>query len=450
MADRRCPLCNQPVSEKLFGEITGIWKLRDEQEKDFKRKKAGLDKKMVALRADFEKEKAAIARKADIQLKKAIALKTRGLTSDNAKLKGLVAKATRDSQAKIAAAVRTAEAQHRKDQAALSQLDRDLKNQLKRQKQANDRQTLKAVAEARISSRLQTEKAVRAEVEAAAKRRIEKAHKEIRKETGKESKVLKLALKSATNQMTTVVQNNKKQQVKIEALERQLASKTTPQHEGLLDEKRLMDALKRNHPNDRFVNTGKGGDVLQEVMEGGKKIGVVIYECKRVAHWSASHVEQTAKAKLDREADFGVLVTNAIKSGTTGFFIIKGVIVIQTGGVEALAAILRSNLVAVAKLKLNRQEKEQALQMTMTYLRGPEFTNAMELVIRKSVEMAEDMKKEQREHVSAWKKRRENLKQVYVSASTVQVKTRLALAGKNLPAGKVGLIAPFPDEESAG
>jgi hypothetical protein len=446
MADRKCPLCNQPVSEQLFAKITGIWRVRDEQEKEFRDKKSKLDKKMLVQQAAFDKERASILRKSQVELKKAIAAKTKSLSADNSKLKAEIRKATLESAAKMKAALKDVNKRHDSDRAAMAKQVKELRRDLKTQRVESDKRTLRAVSEARIAAKLAAEKSLRVNLEAAAKKQVEKATKEVEVRAKRETKVLSLALRSAKTQMSSVVQNNQKQQVKIENLERQLASKTTPQHEGLADEKTLMAALQKEHPRDRFQNTGKGGDILQEVIEGGKIAGVIIYECKRVSHWSNGHVEQAAAARIQRKADFAVLVTNATKKGTTGFFIQKGVVVIHTGGALALASILRSNLVAVAQLKLNRAEKEKAVQVTMAYLQGSEFGNAMDVVIRKSLEMADDMKKEQREHLNAWAKRHEGLKTVYVSASGVQLRTRLALVGKEFTNEKVA-IAPFPPAE---
>jgi len=39
MAIKKCPLCNQSVSEELYEKITGVWKAREEQEKELAKKK---------------------------------------------------------------------------------------------------------------------------------------------------------------------------------------------------------------------------------------------------------------------------------------------------------------------------------------------------------------------------------------------------------------------------
>ena len=39
MSKRKCPLCNQPVSDQLFEKITGIWREREKQERELLERK---------------------------------------------------------------------------------------------------------------------------------------------------------------------------------------------------------------------------------------------------------------------------------------------------------------------------------------------------------------------------------------------------------------------------
>ena len=58
----------------------------------------------------------------------------------------------------------------------------------------------------------------------------------------------------------------------------------------------------------------KGGDIIQTVVEQGKEVGKIVYECKKVKMFNKSHVEQAKEARRIRQADFAVLVTNAFPS----------------------------------------------------------------------------------------------------------------------------------------
>ena len=70
----------------------------------------------------------------------------------------------------------------------------------------------------------------------------------------------------------------------------------------------------------------------------------------------------------------------------------------------ALSAILREQIVNIAQLKLTKSQREEAIEKTMEYLQGAEFKNSLELIIRKTVEMYEDLKKNATTMLKAGKK----------------------------------------------
>ena len=269
--------------------------------------------------------------------------------------------------------------------------------------------------------------------------------KELAKVSAKQTKELSRAqntINSTRKQMSTLQQQGLKQQEKILNLEKQLKDKTTPQIEGLLYEDQLMEALQKEFPSDKFTNTGKGGDILQEIVLEKEVCGILIFECKKVSHWSSAHVEQAYEAKIKRQAEFAVLVTNAPKKGSGGFFIEKGVIVVSPGGALAIAGILREQVIKIARLKLSKAQKEEAVEQTLKYLQGAEFKNSLELVIKKTVELYDDLKIECKDHIKIWKKRHDTLKSMYLHTSRVQYKTTNLIAGRTMD-GEVSL-SPFP------
>ena len=303
------------------------------------------------------------------------------------------------------------------------------------------------MAEKRITSAVKAaEKRARAEAAGAMKQQLKvSVQKELAIVTAKQTKELYRAqntINSTRKQMTTLQQQGLKQQEKILNLEKQLKDTTTPQIEGLLYEDQLLAALKKDFPHDKFTHTGKGGDILQEIMLDKELCGLLVFECKKVSHWQSKHVEQAYEAKVKRQADFAVLVTNAAKKGSGGFFIEKGVIVVGPGGVLAIAGILREQVIKIARLKLTKSQKQEAVEQTMKYLQGAEFKNSLELVIKKTIEMYGDLKDECKDHIKIWKKRHNTLKSVYQHTANVQYKTTNLIAGR--PMDRDASLNPFP------
>lgn len=386
MSENKCPLCKQSVSQEVFEKITGVWRTRKIQERALKEKQKELIKKYKEQQEAFEAEKRKLKSEQKESIEKRVAVQTKRFTEQLARLEAQKKKIQDQSDKKIASAIKSAER--------------------------------KAKAEAKEGIKAQLEESIK---------------KAVAKQTTQQSKTLyrvNRTLDSTKKQMSTLQLQGMKQQEKIKNLENQLKNQTTPQIEGLLYEDQLVEALKKDFPHDKIIHTGKGGDILQEIIFQGQNCGSLMYECKRVTQWQTAHADQAFNARIQRHADFAILVTNAPKKGSGGFFIEKDVIVVNPGGVLAIAAILRDQIIRMMRLKLTHAQKEEAVEQTLKYLQGAEFKNSLELIIKKTIEMYEDLKKECQDHVKAWRKRHESLKSVYVHTAQVRTKTTELIAGK--------------------
>lgn len=396
----KCPLCKQVVSEELYEEITGIWKELREAEKRFKQQEKGLLKQKKDLQKQYEVERKKLKAEQKIVVEQKIAEKIKKYDSKLQKLQFEKSKIAERAEKRVASAVRAAEAK------AKRVLGAELKQKMHE------------------SIQKQIEKATL------------KTHKSLQRATH--------TIDATKKQMATLQERSQKQQEQIKNLQTQLKNQTTPQLEGLLYEDKLMEALQKEFPKDKFTHTGKGGDILHEIVHEDKSVGSIIYECKRVGHWQTAHAEQAFNARLQRKTDFAILVTNATKKGAGGFFIEKSVIVVSPGGVIAIASILRDQIIRIAQLKLSHAQKDEAIEKTLQYLQGAEFKNALEVVIRKTIEMHDDLIREYQDHVKTWIKRNDSLKSVYIHAARVQIKTSALVMGKFELLEDEKLIKPFP------
>jgi hypothetical protein len=400
MSEFKCPLCKQTVSEELFERITGIWRERRIAEKKFREQEKELIKKRSEFKKQFEAERKKLKAEQKTVIEQKLAEKSRKFDIQLQRLEREKNNMKEQFDKKVAIAVKTAEA--------------------------------RAKREINVAIKEKMKESIKAQVEKATLKTQEgliKAHR---------------TLESTRKQMSTLQQQNLKQQERIRNLETQLKNQTTPQLEGLLYEDKLIEALQKDYSHDRFVHTGKGGDILHYIVHNKEEVGLIVYECKRVGHWQSAHAEQAYNAKIQRKADYAVLVTSASKKGTGGFFIEKGVIVVSPGGILALAAILREQIIRIAQLKLTKAQREEALEKTMEYLQGAEFKNALDLIIRKTVEMYDELKKECHDHVKGWKKRYDSLKSVYINTSQVQTKTTALISGKKEILKEAVSVQPFP------
>jgi hypothetical protein len=191
----------------------------------------------------------------------------------------------------------------------------------------------------------------------------------------------------------------------IKRLKEQIAKGTTPQIDGLLEEKNLLAKLRELFPKDRYEHTGKGGDIIQTVMEQGKPIGKIVYECKRVKNFDRKHIEQAKKARRARQADFAVLVTNAFPAKKQFYFVDKDVLVISPISLDCVTHTLRESLKRIAVLKIESAAKEEAVQRIYDYLSSQEYNNKVNDISGQLNELGRELKMEIVSHKRTWIKR---------------------------------------------
>jgi hypothetical protein len=199
----------------------------------------------------------------------------------------------------------------------------------------------------------------------------------------------------------------------IKKLKEQIEKGITPQIEGLLEEGKLLAKLKELFPTDRFEHPGKGGDIIQMIIEQRKEIGKIVYECKKVKTFSKHHVEQAKQARNFRQADFAILVTNAFPSKKQYYFVDKTVFVISPVSLEPITYTLRESLVKMAMLKMSNEAKQKAVQRVYDYLSSSAYNNKMNDVSNQLMELGKDLKQEIASHRRTWEKRYHIYSSVY-------------------------------------
>lgn len=300
------------------------------------------------------------------------------------------------------------------------------------------RQLSKAVKEERERQKSR-ERQFKDKLEKSSKERFDKERKKLQKQQTafeRRQRVQRDKNEKLIKQYRTLQDKNEKQlgqaNRKIKSLEEQVKKQATPQVLGLLEEKVFLKKLKEMFPQDEFVHTGKRGDIVHYVNEKGKKVGTMVYELKKVANFSQSHVTQTVKAKRQRQADYAMLVTNAKRAKDhTGFFMAKGVIVIHPAGALVLIGILRDQLIQLSRLKLSKQERSKTVRAVMEYIQGAEFKNSITGIIQDTIELYENLQKEIKTHLKLWEYRLEKYRGIHGRATTVESRAvNLVVGGK--------------------
>ena len=391
-----CPLCHQPVSNSLYMQIMGIWKAKEKELVKIKTERANLKK----MQKQFKSQKSKL-------IKSAVEKNTRQYKTKMKILKAREQKIKSQADKRVAKAFKEAHvAEQLKFKSREMKIKKKLEKSIKKQTKAIK---LRAVSDVKLKYR-----------------RVERS--------------LKSTLSQFKGENSKLSKKNLQLDEHIKRLEKQLAEKVTPQIEGLLYEKELMKQLKKLFKNDKFVNTGKGGDIVQTVVNDNENVGTIVYECKRVKNYVSKHVKQIYDAQHKRKAEFGVLVTNAMKKGTNGFFIERGVIIVHSTGVLHMSSILRKHIVHISDMKLGQMERDKAIKNILAYLENSEFTNSIGSIIQDSISLYKELMDEIKKHYKIWKERYGLYSRINSEATAIQNNTRALLSGKEIKEKKISML----------
>ncbi len=229
----------------------------------------------------------------------------------------------------------------------------------------------------------------------------------------------------------------------IKKLRKQIEKGITPQIEGLLEEGVLLAKLQELFPHDQFSHPGKGGDIIQNVIEEGKQIGRIVYECKKVKTFNKDHIVQAKEARRIREADFAILVTNAFPSKKQYYFVEKTVFVISPISLEPITQTLRDSLVRIAMLSMTNEAKTLAIQKVYNYLSSNEYSNKINDMTMQLIELGKDLKGEITTHRRIWEKRYNTYKTLHSDIGIIDRRLRKLIQG--LPGEKEMKLLPSPE-----
>jgi hypothetical protein len=196
------------------------------------------------------------------------------------------------------------------------------------------------------------------------------------------------------------------------------------QMQGEVQELALEDFLKNAFPRDEVEEVAKGkrgGDCIHIVKDHyGNVCGRILYESKRTKHFSYEWITKIKDDMRLKQADLGVIVTEALPEELSRFGEIDGVWVCTLVEFKALAALFRYNLARIGEVLSAQENRGDKMQMIYTYVTGVEFKQKLEAAFESFNDMQEDLLKEKNLFLAHWAKREkrlframENLVQLY-------------------------------------
>lgn len=248
-----------------------------------------------------------------------------------------------------------------------------------------------------------------------------------------------------------LVESQASEIAKLQENAKHLKEGTTPQSVGFADEGLLVDALRKEFPEDVIEHKGKKGDVLHIVMVDNEQVGKLVYECKRTLSLLKAHIRQAYEAKRIREADEAILVTTGRRKGFGGFDVVDSVYVVAPTGVLALVSTLRQSLIVLKQANKTEGEKAVILSNLRTYATEGKFSQTMSDIVQRANGQRSQLLEEIDVHRHSWQKRWEDCCHIGVDAEMVQEDIKCLLLG-GLPKETICLTPPLlqltlPDEE---
>jgi len=382
MSQYFCPLCKQNVSQALYDRITGVW-----EEKE---------KRLAVLR---EREKRLLDKEKNM----------RKQFLDDTK--------------------RIAEAEKKRYGTQLEKREAEWARAREKERLAMKKKVEAIEKQEKAKSR-ETERTLKARFQNEAEQSLAKERKSLAKQgvaLQRQEKIQMNKYRKLNEQYNSLQNKSKNDQEKaskkIASLEEQLRKDRTPQVLGLLEEGAFLERLRSSFPSDEFEHPGKGGDIIHRIMDRNKEIGLIVYELKKVSCFQNGHITQTFEAKNGRNADYGILVTNAKRSKEDfGFSVAKGVIIIHPAGALVLVNILREHLISIARLKLSTEKKKKAVQAVLDYIQGPVFKNGIGAIIEDTKELYLSLTQEVKEHIRNWEKRFNKYRNIHAEAQQIDMR----------------------------
>ena len=207
----------------------------------------------------------------------------------------------------------------------------------------------------------------------------------------------------------------------IKELKEQLKKGTTPQVEGLNLEEELVKELKNKFPQDYIKHKGHGGDILHHVIYNSKKIGLIVYECKKTQKFQKDYIKQIKNDVAKRNATYGVLVTTASEKNKAGFWVDNDILIVHPYGTIYIAEVLRKWITDLYSLELDKKELSECAKKLLEYIKSDNFKNCVKDNIHRTRELNEILKKEVTAHKNSWEKRIQHYSSISKNSKNIEI-----------------------------
>ncbi len=224
------------------------------------------------------------------------------------------------------------------------------------------------------------------------------------------------------------------------------------QLQGEVQELAIEDWLRQQFPIDTIEEIRKGergADCLQTVhTRHHGNCGTIYYESKRTKHFQPAWLEKFKQDIRERNADIGVLVTQAMPADMEQMGLRDGVWICSFEEFRGLALVLRESLIRLSQAITVQENRGEKMALLYDYLTGNEFRLLVEAIVEGFSQMNQDLNRERNAMQRHWRQREKQIEKVMVSTAQMYGSIR-GIAGSAVRALPL-LELPGSDEDEEG
>ena len=188
------------------------------------------------------------------------------------------------------------------------------------------------------------------------------------------------------------------------------------QSQGEVQELAIEEWLATAFPLDSIEEIKKGargGDCIQIVNTRNRQnCGSIYYESKRTKDFQPSWIEKFKADMRAKEANIGVLVTEAMPSDMTRMGNKDGIWICSYEEFKGLSGVLRESIVSVSLAVSSQENKGDKMNMLYDYLTSNSFKMQIEAIVDGWSQMKSDLDSEKRSMQRIWKQRDKQIDKV--------------------------------------
>ena len=221
------------------------------------------------------------------------------------------------------------------------------------------------------------------------------------------------------------------------------------QAQGEVQEIAIENWLSSYFPFDDIqeIKKGESGADCFHVVKNQAQIvcGTILYESKRTKSFSPSWIPKFKKDIQNKNADIGILISDAMPPEMSSFGLKDGVFICSYTHFKALVPVIRDNIIKQKLISTSQENKGGKMEVLYDFITGNEFRLHVQAIIDSFSQMESELSQEKRAMNKLWAKREKHIESIILNTARMSGSIE-GIAGNVLPA--IPGLELYDEEES--